>query len=156
MARKVCLSLALTGYLVWQIIALVASYDEDRTGLEINRTYMSQVMFSQPMSEVYVVFHKSAICVFEKKTVCFRSKKICFIKWGRKTLFCLFIGKIQQEVTVATTTTTTLHIYYYLPLQLQIYNLLLMALEIAFGVQLSRYNSKKVLLSQTSNTTTTT
>lgn len=122
---------------------------------------MSQVMFSQPMSEVYVVFHKSAICAFEK-TLWFRSKKICFIKWGRKNIV-LFV------YCQNSTRSYCCYYYYYttyllLPLQLQIYNLLLMALEIAFGVQLSRYNSKKVLLSQTSilplkqlrHTTTTT
>jgi hypothetical protein len=123
---------------------------------------MSQVMFSQPMSEVYVVFHKSAICAFEK-TLWFRSKKICFIKWGRKNIV-LFV-----YCQNSTRSYCCYYYYYYttyllLPLQLQIYNLLLMALEIAFGVQLSRYNSKKVLLSQTSilplkqlrHTTTTT
>jgi hypothetical protein len=116
-------------------------------------------MFSQPMSEVYVVFHKPVICVFAKKLFDLEARKFVSLSGGEKHCSVCLLVKIQQEVTVATTsttTTTTLHIYYYLPLQLQIYDLLLMALEIAFGVQLSRYNSKKILLSQTSNTTTTT
>jgi hypothetical protein len=75
---------------------------------------MSKVMFSQPMSEVYVVFHKSAICVFAKKLFDLEARKYVSLSGGEKNIvLCLFIGKIQQEVNVATTT-TTLHIYYYL------------------------------------------
>lgn len=81
---------------------------------------------------------------FAKKLFDLEARKFVSLSGGEKHCSVCLLVKIQQEVTVATTTTTTtLHIYYYLPLQLQIYNLLLMALEIAFGVQLSRYNSKK-------------
>jgi len=68
---------------------------------------MSQVMFSQPMSEVYVVFHKPVICVFAKKLFDLEARKFVSLSGGEKHCSVCLLVKIQQEVTVATTT------YYY-------------------------------------------
>lgn len=111
-------------------------------------------MFSRPLSEVYVVFHKSVICVFAQKN-CLISKQEKYVSLsGGETLFCLFIGNIQQEVTVSTTT-TTLHIYYYL-FHYKFTTYYLWPWKSRLGFNYQDIILKKVLLSQTSNTTATT
>lgn len=105
----------------------------------------SQVMFSQPMSEVFVVFQKSTICAFTKKNFLVqKQEKMSFIQKGRKSQFCLLLW-------YNSTRSYSFYYYYYhttyllLLLPLQIYNLLLMASwKSQFWVQLSRYNSKSI------------
>merc|ERR1712061_945872 len=102
------------------------------------------------MSEVLVVFHKSTICAFTKKQFDLEARKylsfrgdeiiVLFVYWHNSTrCYCSY-----YYFSYSTT-------YLLLLLPLQFYNLLLMALEIAFWVQLSRYNSKSI----NNNTTTT-
>merc|ERR1712061_853866 len=104
------------------------------------------------MSEVLVVFHKSTICAFTKKQFDLEARKylsfrgdeiiVLFVYWHNSTrCYCSYYYFYYSYYT-----TDLL-----LLLPLQFYNLLLMALEIAFWVQLSRYNSKSI----NNNTTTT-
>jgi len=46
----------------------------------------SQVMFSQPMSEVFVVFQKSTICAFTKKLFGLEARKNVFHLEGEEIL----------------------------------------------------------------------
>jgi hypothetical protein len=96
----------------------------------------------------------SHLCFFAKNCLISKQEKYVSLSGG-ETLFCLFIGNIQQEVTVSTTATTTLHIYYYL-FHYKFTTYYLWPWKSRLGFNYQDIILKKVLLSQTPNTTATT